>query len=60
MPGENKKALLIIDMLNDFVVKGAPLEVPRSRGIVGNIKREMNKARRNKIPVLYCCDRHSK
>ncbi|MHC4197344.1 MAG: cysteine hydrolase family protein [Planctomycetota bacterium] len=60
MPGKNKKALLIIDMLNDFVVKGAPLEVPRSRGIVGNIKKEISKAHRSKIPVLYCCDRHLK
>ncbi len=60
MPGKNKKALLVIDMLNDFVVKGAPLEVPGARGIVGNIKRETNKVRRNQIPVIYCCDRHSK
>ncbi len=60
MPGKNKKALLIIDMLNDFVVKGAPLKVPGARGLVGNIKREMNKAHHNKVPVIYCCDRHPK
>ncbi|MFQ5862041.1 MAG: cysteine hydrolase family protein [Candidatus Brocadiales bacterium] len=58
MPSKNVKALLVIDMLNDFVVKGAPLEVPRARGIVGNIRRELNKARRNNIPVIYCCDSH--
>ncbi len=60
MTSKNTKALLIIDMLNDFVVKGAPLEVPKARGIVGNIKRELKKARRNDIPVIYCCDSHSR
>lgn len=54
-----KKALLIIDMLNDFVKKGAPLEVPKARGIVNNIRRELEKARRTGIPVVYCCDRHA-
>ena len=27
-------ALLIIDMLNDFVLPGAPLEVPATRSII--------------------------
>ena len=53
-----KKALLIIDMLNDFVKRDAPLEVPRARGIVRNIRRELEKARRAGMPVIYCCDRH--
>jgi nicotinamidase-related amidase len=55
---ERKKALLIIDMLNDFVRKGAPLEVPKARGIIKNIKRVLEKARREGTPVIYCCDRH--
>lgn len=53
-----KKALLIIDMLNDFIKRGAPLEVPKARGIIRNIRRELEKARRAGIPVIYCCDRH--
>jgi nicotinamidase-related amidase len=53
-----KKALLIIDMLNDFVQKGAPLEVPKARSIVNNVRRELEKARRAGLPVVYCCDRH--
>ncbi|HHT9120141.1 MAG TPA: cysteine hydrolase family protein [Candidatus Hypogeohydataceae bacterium YC41] len=59
-PGEQgkKEALLIIDMLHDFVEKGATLEVPKARGIVNNIKRELEKARNAGIPVIYCCDRH--
>ncbi len=60
MAGKNAKVLLIIDMLNDFVLKGAPLEVPRARAIVGNIKKQVNKARRGKIPIIYCCDSHSR
>lgn len=56
----DKKALLIIDMLNDFVARGAPLEVPRARGIIANIRRELKKARRVNIPIIYCCDSHSR
>ena len=53
-----KRALLIIDMLNDFVLPGSPLEVPQARRIIPNIKRELNNARREGIPVIYLCDRH--
>lgn len=53
-----RHALLICDMLNDFVKEGASLEVPKARTIVGNIKKELKKARRNRIPVFYCCDAH--
>lgn len=60
MTGKDVKALLIIDMLNDFVVKGAPLEVPGARGIISNIRRQINKARRGKTPIIYCCDSHSR
>jgi len=34
-----KEALLIIDMLNDFVLPGAPLEVPETRNIIKNIQK---------------------
>lgn len=53
-----RQALLVIDMLNDFVQEKAPLEVPKSRGIIPNIKREIDKARQNEIPVIYLCDAH--
>lgn len=57
---EEAYALIIADMLNDFVYEGAPLEVPRARAIVNNIKREIQKARRRQIPIIYCCDAHKK
>jgi nicotinamidase-related amidase len=54
-----KEALLIIDMLNDFVLKGAPLEVPETRKVVPNIKKEIEQARAEGNPVIYICDTHA-
>ncbi|MBI4745591.1 MAG: cysteine hydrolase [Deltaproteobacteria bacterium] len=46
-------------MLNDFVLPGAPLEVPDTRKIIPNIEREIEKARRVGYPILYLCDSHA-
>ena len=54
-----KEALLVIDMLNDFVLPGAPLEVPETRTIIKNIQRELNEARAAGRPVIYVCDAHA-
>lgn len=54
-----KEALLIIDMLNDFVRPGAPLEVPDTRAIIPVIKQEIEKARAAGNPVIYVCDTHA-
>jgi len=53
-----KEALLVIDMLKDFVLPGAPLEVPDTRKIIPVIKKEIERARTNNYPVIYICDRH--
>ena len=55
-----RTAILVIDMLNDFVLEGAPLEVPAARGIIPHIKVELEKAREKNIPVVYGCDSHEK
>lgn len=55
-----EEALLVIDMLNDFVNEGAPLEVPDTRKVIPAIRRELERARREKIPVIYVCDTHAK
>lgn len=55
-----KEALLIIDMLNDFVRPGAPLEVPETRKIINNIRREADAARAAGNPVIYVCDTHDR
>lgn len=52
-------ALLIIDMLNDFVQPGAPLEVPETRSIIKAIQGQVTKARAENRPVIYICDTHT-
>ena len=54
-----KEALLVIDMLNDFVLPGASLEVPDARTIIPVIQNEMGKARAKGNPVIYVCDAHA-
>ncbi|HYA86018.1 MAG TPA: isochorismatase family cysteine hydrolase [Nitrospirota bacterium] len=54
-----KEALLIIDMLNDFVLPGAPLEVPETRSIIPVIVREIELARAGGKPVIFVCDAHA-
>jgi nicotinamidase-related amidase len=53
-----KRALLIIDMLNDFVEEGAPLEVPNTRKVLASIRTERDRARKDGEPVIYVCDAH--
>jgi len=52
------EALLIIDMLNDFVQPGAPLEVPETRSIIQAIQDRVAAARAAQQPVIYICDAH--
>ncbi|MCL6584547.1 MAG: cysteine hydrolase [bacterium] len=58
MAATKKKALLIIDMLNDFVNQGAPLEVPETRRVIPAIQEEIARARQEGYPVIYVCDSH--
>ena len=51
-------ALLIIDMLNDFILEDAPLRVPGGSEIVPGVAAEIERARRAGVPVIYLCDRH--
>ena len=54
-----KEALLVMDMLNDFVLPGSPLEVPEARTIIPAIKKEIDKAHAAGYPVIYLCDAHA-
>jgi len=56
---KSQTALLVIDMLNDFIREGAALEVPAGRSIVKSIRREIDKAHKTNEPVIYLCDRHA-
>lgn len=53
-------ALVVVDMLNDFVLPGAPLEVPDTRKIVPALRRRIGRARRSGELVVYVCDAHRK
>jgi nicotinamidase/pyrazinamidase len=53
-----KRALLVIDMLNDHLEEGGPLEVPRARAIVPALQAKLDEARREGVPVVYIVDEH--
>jgi nicotinamidase-related amidase len=54
------RALLVIDMLEDFVRRGAPLEVPETRRILPALRRRIARARKERELVVYLCDSHRK
>nr|MDO8080847.1 isochorismatase family cysteine hydrolase [Candidatus Freyarchaeota archaeon] len=53
-----KPAILVIDMLNDFILEGAPLECGRGREIIKPIKRLIDYGRKKNIPIIYITDGH--
>jgi len=57
---KQQRALLVIDMLEDFVRPGAPLEVPRTRDILPALRRRISRARRKAELGVYICDAHRK
>jgi nicotinamidase-related amidase len=53
-------ARLVIDLLEDFVRPGAPLEVPDNRKILSAVRRRIARARKSGELVVYVCDSHRK
>lgn len=53
-----QSALLIIDMLNDFLEKEGALVVPDAKRIVPRVKQLLQEARQQGIPVIYITDSH--
>ncbi|HCL90716.1 MAG TPA: nicotinamidase [Candidatus Atribacteria bacterium] len=54
-----KKALLIIDMLNDFIRENGKLYIGNDGGkIISPIQKELERFREGKKPVFYICDCH--
>ena len=53
-----QRALLVIDMLNDVVLEGAPLEVSATRTILPSVQDQIKNARTHHIPLFYLCDSH--
>ena len=54
------KALIIVNMLRDFIEEGAPMEVPAGRWIVENIAGEIRYAREKGRPIIFICQSHEK
>lgn len=55
------KALLVIDMLNDFIDEDGALSVgPQGKAIIGVIKEKINDFREHDYPVVFICDNHEK
>jgi nicotinamidase-related amidase len=54
-----RQALVVIDMLNDFVLPGSPLEVPETRIILPALRSRLEQARAAGVPVIYVCDAHA-
>jgi nicotinamidase-related amidase len=52
-----KTAVIVIDMLNDFVT--GKLKCERAKLIIPNLQKLLSVARQNKVPVIYACDAHS-
>lgn len=53
------KALLVIDMLNDFVAEHGSLFVgPQVKNVIGFIQDILFCYRRSKDPIIYACDTH--
>lgn len=53
-----RAALLVIDMLNDHLRPGSPVEVPRARDIVPALQTRLDAARAAGMPVIYVVDQH--
>jgi len=53
-----RKAVLVIDMLNDHLRPGGPAEVPRARAIVPALQARLETARGEGVPVVYVVDEH--
>lgn len=52
------QAILVVDMLNDFVRPDGALSVPGAQEIIPNIQRELRQARQEGLTVIYVCDAH--
>jgi ureidoacrylate peracid hydrolase len=51
-------AILVIDMLNDFLVEGGKMVLPEGDHIVPNQKAVMDAGRKINIPIIYVNDAH--
>jgi nicotinamidase/pyrazinamidase len=55
---KRRRAIVVVDMLNDHLEPGSVLEVPRARAIVPALAARIDAARAAGVPVVYVVDRH--
>ena len=53
-----KAAMVVVDMQNDFVAKGAPMETPAARAMVPNLAKALKFCREVGIKVVYTTHAH--
>lgn len=53
-----RPVMLVLDMIQDHLTPGTPMEVPRARLIVPALRRRLDEARAKSIPIIYVCDTH--
>ena len=53
-----RKALVVIDMINDHLQPGSLLEVPRARAVVPALRKRIDEARAAGVPIVYVIDEH--
>lgn len=58
VPYKPKSALLVVDMLNDFIKEGGALVVPGAERIIPVIREALDEARTSGITVVYVNDAH--
>jgi nicotinamidase-related amidase len=56
VPG--KTAMIVVDMQNDFVQEGAPIEIPRARAMVPRLNRLLDFCRAHQILWVPKTHRH--
>lgn len=53
-----RPVLMVVDMIQDHLTPGLPLEVPRARMIVPALQKKLAEARAASMPIIYICDAH--
>jgi nicotinamidase-related amidase len=54
-----RPVVVVLDMIQDHLTPGRPLEVPRAREIVPALKDHLVEWRKQDMPIIYACDAHA-
>lgn len=57
MMGRRRSALLVVDMLRDFIT--GPFAAPGGERLVFRVRRVLDRARARNMPVFFVCDAHA-